>query len=301
MSIADTKSIMDLRLIAQRARRHVIEMTSAANSGHPGGSLSCIDILVSLYFGVMQHDPRNPNWTDRDRFILSKGHVTPAYYAVLSESGYIPTDELATFRQLGSRLQGHPVMGKPEGVEMSSGSLGIGLSFSVGQALAARLDGRRYRTYCLLSDGDCNEGSTWEAALAGSHHRLDNLVAIVDYNHIQNDGFSDYSRVPGNDHPDNRSGGWVLDSGYTANIMSTEPMDKKWEAFGWHVLKADGHDFESIIDALQEASTLSERPTVVVATTTKGKGVSFMENNPAFHGKAASPEQREQALKELLD
>lgn len=301
MATAETRSIEDLQSIARRMRRSIVGMTSAANSGHPGGSLSCADILVYLYFGVMRHDPQRPQWPDRDRFVLSKGHVTPAYYAVLSEAGYIPADELSTFRRLGSRLQGHPVMNKPDGVEMSAGSLGIGLSFSVGQALAGRMDGRDYRTYCLLSDGDCNEGSTWEAALAAGHHRLDRLTAVVDYNHIQNDGFSDYSRLSDDGGRSRRVGGWVLDSGYTANIMSAAPMNEKWRSFGWRVLEADGHDFASLAAVFRQAGAADGRPTVLIAATTKGKGVSFMENNPAFHGKAASPEQLEQALAELAD
>ncbi len=292
--------MLQLQAIARRVRQHIIRMTAAAQSGHPAGSLSCTDILVALYFGVLRHDPRNPYWPERDRFVLSKGHATPAYYAVLAEAGYFPTEELITFRRLGSRLQGHTVMGTPPGVEMSAGSLGMGLSFSLGQALAARLDGRPYRVYCLLSDGDCNEGSTWEAAMACAHHRVDNLCAIVDYNHIQNDGFSDYERVP-EEGRHSRIGGWVREDGYTANIMSLAPLPDKWRAFGWHVLEVDGHDLAALMGAFEKAHGLRERPAVVIAHTTKGKGVSFMENNPAFHGKAPTPEQAEQALRELAE
>ena len=301
MATTGMKSIEELRAIARRVRRHIISMTAAANSGHPAGSLSCADIMVALYFRSLRHDPGNPHWPDRDRFVLSKGHVTPAYYAILAEAGYLPMEELLTFRQLGSRLQGHTVMGVPAGVEMSAGSLGIGLSFSLGQALAARMDGRDSRVYCLLSDGDCNEGSTWEAAMACAHHRVDNLVAIVDYNHIQNDGYSDYTRLSDNGGRFTRTGGWALDTGYTANIMSLASLDEKWRAFGWHVLEADGHDLADLIDAFREAQVLKDRPTAVIAHTTKGKGVSFMENNPAFHGKASSPDETEQAMRELAD
>ncbi len=273
-------------------------MTTAAGSGHPGGSLSCVDILVALYGHVLRHDPKNPAWPERDRFILSKGHAAPALYAVLAECGYSDPKELATLRKLGSPLQGHPVAGSPPGVEMSSGSLGMGLSFALGQALAARLDGREYRVYCLLGDGDCNEGETWEAALASSHHRMSNLTAIIDYNRIQNDGFSDYSRYKDTSKPQ-RIGGWVGPEGHTVNIMSLQPLAEKWQAFGWRVLDVDGHQIGALVKTLEEAKASGEQPTVVIAHTVKGKGVSFMENNPAFHGKAATPEQAELALREL--
>lgn len=279
-------------------RRHIIRMTAAAGSGHPGGSLSCVEILVALYFHALRHDPANPYWPQRDRFVLSKGHATPAYYAVLAEAGYFPPEELLTFRRLGSRLQGHTVMGCPPGVEMSAGALGMGLSFAVGLALGARLDGADWRVYCLLSDGDCNEGQTWEAAMAAAHHRLDGLTAIVDYNRIQNDGFSDYAHYRGDDNR-GRTGGWVSPDGYTVNIMSLEPFADKWRAFGWHVLECDGHDLRQMAAALDEAKGVHGRPTVVICHTVKGKGVSFMEHNPAFHGKAPTAEQAEQALREL--
>jgi transketolase len=273
-------------------------MTTAAGSGHPGGSLSCADILAVLYGRVLRHDPGNPTWPDRDRFVLSKGHAAPALYAVLAESGYLPVEELTSLRQLGSRLQGHPAAGSPPGVEMSSGSLGMGLSFGLGQALAARLDGMSYRVYCLLGDGDCNEGATWEAAMACGHHQVDNLTTIVDYNHIQNDGFSDYSRFPDTSHPQ-QVGGWVSEAGHTVNIMSLQPLADKWRAFGWEVLEADGHDIGALVEALEKARTVKGKPAVIIARTVKGKGVSFMENNPAFHGKAASPQEAEKALAEL--
>ncbi len=287
----------ELEGLCRRIRRHIIRMTAQAGSGHPAGSLSCVEILVALYFHVLRHDPKNPHWPLRDRFILSKGHVTPAYYAVLAEAGYFPTEELDTFRRLGSRLQGHTVMNCPPGVEMSAGSLGMGLSFALGLALAARLDGAPWRVYCLLSDGDCNEGQTWEAAMAASHHRVDRLTAIIDYNRIQNDGFSDYTHYQGGG--DRRIGGWIGPNGYAVNIMSLEPLGQKWQAFGWHVIEVDGHNLPSLVEAFQRAQKHTERPTVVICHTIKGKGVSFMENNPAYHGKAPTPEEAERALKEL--
>ena len=302
MAQTSTVSTQELQQIARRVRRHIVEMTAAANSGHPGGSLSAVEILVSLYFRIMRHDPPNPLWPDRDRIIVSKGHATPLVYGTMAEAGYIPVDELMTFRKLGSRLQGHTIMQKPPGVEMSAGALGMGLSFSLGQALAGRLDKRDYHVYCLLSDGDCEEGQTWEAIMACAQHRVDNLTAIVDRNHIQNDGFSDYTHFdrPNGDRTE-RPGGWVMEDGHTANIMNNEPLEEKWKAFGWRTWHIDGHDFDAIISALKEAKAHTGQPSVVICETIKGKGVSFMENNPDFHGKAPSPEQLEQALKELAD
>jgi transketolase len=292
-------SIDGLKQIARRVRRHILEMTAQADSGHPGGSMSSVEILTALYFRILRHDPKNPFWPDRDRMIMSKGHATPVLYAVMAEAGYFPTEELMTFRRLGSRLQGHTVMNKPPGIEMSAGALGMGLSFSLGQALAGRLDGRDYHVYCLMSDGDSQEGQTWEAVMACAHYKAGNLTAIIDRNHIQNDGFSDYARFPG-DPNGGHPGGWVLEDGHTANIMAMDPLDKKFEAFGWkawHVY--DGHDFEEVIAAIEEARSHDGQPKVVICETIKGKGISFMENNPAFHGKAPSGEQLEQALREL--
>jgi transketolase len=298
---APAVSTDQLKEIARRVRKHILEMTSAANSGHPGGSLSAVEIVTAAYFAVMRHDPKNPQWPDRDRWIMSKGHATPVIYGVLAEAGYFPVDELMTFRKLGSRLQGHVVMNNPPGVEMSSGALGMGLSFSLGQALAGRLDKRGYHVYCLLSDGDCEEGQTWEAAMASGHHKVGNLVAIVDRNHIQNDGYSDMQRFPGDgNRPDGIPGGWVLPDGHTANIMNLEPLADKWTAFGWKVWRVDdGNDFDKVIPALKEARDYDEGPAVVICETVKGKGVSFMENNPDYHGKAATPELLKQALGEL--
>mgnify|MGYP003681894189 CR=1 FL=1 len=260
--------------MAKKLRRHVITMIAAAGSGHPGGSLSAADIVTALYFKVLHHNPKNPQWQDRDRFILSKGHAAPILYAALAESGYFPVEELATLRKLDSRLQGHTDRNLTPGVEMSAGSLGQGLSFSVGVALAGKLDSRGYRVYALLSDGECDEGQTWEAALSAAHFKLDNLTAIVDCNQIQL-------------------------SGWTRDIMNLEPLNQKWQAFGWHTIDIDGHDFDQILVAFQEAKKTKTKPTVIIAHTIKGKGVSFMENNVAFHGKAPTPEEAERALKEL--
>lgn len=267
-------STAELREMARRLRRHVVSMTATAGSGHPGGSLSAADIITALYFKVMRHDPKNPQWAHRDRFILSKGHAAPVLYAALAESGYLPVPELSTLRRLDSRLQGHTDRNLTPGVEMSAGSLGMGLSFSIGVALAARLDGHNYRTYVLLSDGECEEGQTWEAALSAAHFKLDNLTAIVDCNKIQL-------------------------SGWTRDIMNLEPLNQKWQAFGWHTIDIDGHDYSQILAAFDEARTRESTPTAIIAHTIKGKGVSFMENNVQFHGKAPTPEEAEQALKEL--
>lgn len=267
-------SVTELKEVARNLRRHVIKMIAAAGSGHPGGSLSAADIITALYFRVLRYDPHNPQWPDRDRFILSKGHAAPILYAALAEGGYFPVEELLTLRKLDSRLQGHTDRNLTPGVEMSAGALGQGLSFSVGVALAAKLDRRDYRVYVLLSDGECDEGQTWEAALSAAHFKLDNLVAIVDCNRLQL-------------------------SGWTRDIMNLEPFAQKWQAFGWHTIEIDGHDFDGILAALQECQNMKAKPTVVIAHTTKGKGVSFMENNVSFHGKAPTPEEAEKALKEL--
>jgi transketolase len=250
-------------------------MTAEANSGHPGGSLSAVELLTALYFHVLRHDPQNPAWPDRDRLIESKGHACPVLYAVLARCGYFLPEELKTFRRINSRLQGHAHVGTPGG-EMSAGSLGQGLSFGIGTALARRLDRRDYRVYVLLGDGECDEGEVWEAAMAAAHYKLDELTAIVDRNRIQNDRF-------------------------TSQVMELEPLADKWRAFGWRVLEIDGHDFGQVLGALETTRAGQGRPTVIIAHTVKGKGVSFMENNPEFHGKAPSTEQLQQALHELAD
>jgi transketolase len=267
-------SVSELEKMARQLRRHVITMTATAGSGHPGGSLSAADIVTALYFKVMRHDPENPRWPDRDRFILSKGHVAPILYAALAECGYFPVEELSTLRKLDSRLQGHTDRTLTPGVEMSAGSLGQGLSFGIGVALAGRLDKRNYQVYVLLGDGECEEGQVWEAAMFAPHHRVDNLTAIVDHNDLQLDG-----RV--------------------CDIMGIEPLADKWRAFNWHVLEINGHDMSQILQALKEARKIKQKPTVIIAHTVKGKGVSFMENNVDFHGKAPTPQEAELALKEL--
>jgi len=267
-------SVAELERMAKRLRRHVITMIATAGSGHPGGSLSAADIVTTLYFKIMRHDPRTPQWLDRDRFILSKGHAAPILYATLAECGYFPIDELFTLRKLNSRLQGHTDRLLTPGVEMSSGSLGQGLSFGIGIALAGKLDARDYQVYVLLGDGECDEGQIWEAAMAAAHYKIDNLTAIIDYNEIQL-------------------------AGRTCDIMNLEPLADKWRSFNWHVLDINGHDINQILQAAKKAREIKQRPTVIIAHTIKGKGVSFMENNVDFHGKAPTPEETERALKEL--
>ena len=266
-------SIADLEKKARQIRRHIVTMTYRANSGHPGGSLSATDIITALYFHMLRHNPKDPRWPDRDRFVLSKAHACPVLYAALAESGYFPVEELATFRQINSRLQGHAHIKTP-GVEMSGGSLGQGLSFGIGAALAARLDGRPTRVYVLLGDGECDEGQVWEAAMAAPHFKLDNICAIVDRNRIQNDRF-------------------------TSEVMEKEPIADKWRAFRWNVIETNGHSIADMLAAFDQAKQVKGRPTVIIAQTTKGKGVSFMENNPDFHGKAPNKDEYEKAMKEL--
>jgi transketolase len=267
-------SIPEMQVMAKTLRRHIITMISKANSGHPGGSLSAVEIITALYFRVLRHDPDNPKWPDRDRFILSKGHAAPALYAALAECGYLPLDQLLTLRQMDSCLQGHTDCHRTSGVEMSAGSLGQGLSFAVGAALAGRLDARLYKVYALLGDGECNEGQVWEAAMSAAHFKTDNLIAIIDKNGIQLDG-------------------------WTKDIMNMEPFADKWRGFGWEVSEVDGHDLARVVDALEKAKTMSGRPSVIIAHTIKGKGVSFMENNPDFHGKAPTLTEVEKALMEV--
>ena len=267
-------SIEEMTSMAKKLRRHIVTMIGKAGSGHPGGSLSAVEIVTALYFNVLRHCPSEPKWADRDRFVLSKGHAAPLLYAALAESGYFPVAELMTLRQLDSRLQGHADATVTPGVEMSAGALGQGLSFSIGVALAARLDGKGYRTYCLLGDGECNEGQVWEAAMAAAHYKTDNLTTIVDNNGLQIDG-------------------------RCQDIMNMAPMGRKWESFGWHVIDVDGHDLTRIIAAFNQAKMTKGQPTCIIAHTVKGKGVSFMENNADWHGKAPTPAEVQIALKEL--
>ena len=271
---SSSASVTEMEAIAKRLRRHIIRMTGKAGSGHPGGSLSAVEIVTALYFKVLRHKPSDPCWSDRDRFILSKGHAAPLLYAALAECGYFPVDELLTLRQLDSRLQGHTDCTVTPGVEMSAGALGQGLSFAVGVALAGRLNSQDYRVYVLLGDGECDEGQVWEGAMAAAHFKVDNLVAIVDNNGQQIDG-------------------WNRD------VMNLEPFNKKWQAFGWHVIEVDGHDLTQLTQAFEQAKLVEGQPTVIIAHTIKGKGVSFMENNPDFHGKAPNAEEVEIALREL--
>ncbi len=274
LALAPSLSLEEMAATAKKLRRHVITMIGKAGSGHPGGSLSAAEIITALYFKVLRHDPANPRWAERDRFILSKGHAAPILYAALAERGYFPGEELATLRTLGSCLQGHCDMTATRGVEMSSGSLGQGLSFGIGIALAGRLNARDYRVYVLLGDGECDEGQVWEAAMASAHFKLNNLVAIVDHNELQIDG-------------------WNRD------VMNLEPLPEKWKAFGWHTIEVNGHDLSQLIAAFDEAKRVRGKPTAIIAHTIKGKGVSFMENNVDFHGKAPTPAEMEKALEEL--
>jgi transketolase len=269
-----TNDPSQLQDICKVIRRHIVTMIGEAKSGHPGGSLSAVEILVTLYWDVLRHDPANHSWPDRDRFILSKGHACPVLYAVLAECGYTPIDQLMMLRKLGSIYQGHPDRRAIPALEASTGSLGQGLSIGLGMALAARLDGRPSRTYVLLGDGEIQEGQIWEAAMFGAYHKVDNMVALVDYNRIQLDGF-------------------------VKDIMELEPLADKWRSFGWHTMEVDGHDIPALQAAFAEAAKTKGVPTVIIAHTVKGKGVSFMENNPKFHGVAPTPAEVEQALKEL--
>jgi transketolase len=266
-------SVEEMSGLTRSIRRHIVEMTAAAGSGHPGGSLSAVEILTALYFNVLKHDPNEPDWPGRDRFILSKGHCTPVLYSTLAEAGYFPVDELSTFRQVDSRLHGHCHNTTP-GVEHCSGSLGQGLSVGIGMALAGRLDVSPRNVYVLLGDGECDEGQVWEAAMAASHFGLDNLTVIVDRNGIQNDR-------------------------WTHEAMNLEPLPDKWRAFGWDVHEVDGHDLGQMVEALYNASQRDGKRHAIIAGTVKGKGVSFMENNPGFHGKAPNADELKQALEEI--
>jgi transketolase len=273
--MSDSQELDRLREKAQHIRRSIIEMLAAAGSGHPGGSLSATDLVTCLYFKVMQHKPEDPTWQDRDRFILSKGHACPVLYAALAETGYITPDLLTSLRRFGSPLQGHPDRRKFGLMEASTGSLGIGLSLGVGMALAARLRNSPSRTYVMLGDGECEEGQIWEAAMWAAHQKLGNLCAIVDYNRLQLDASVE-------------------------EITSLEPLADKWRAFQWNVQEIDGHNYEHILNAFTQAQQTKGKPTVLVATTVKGKGVSYMENQIKFHGSVPEKaEQIQQALQEI--
>lgn len=267
------EKITELETKAKKLRCAIVTMLGAAGSGHPGGSLSSSDIMAALFFSVLRHDPKNPSWPERDRFHLSKGHCCPAWYAALAECGYFPAEKLMHLRKFGAMLQGHPDRRTP-GVESASGSLGQGLSIAVGMSLAGRLDKKDYRVYCLMGDGELQEGNIWEAAMAAAHYKADNLCGIVDANGLQIDG-------------------------KVSDVMNIEPLAAKWQAFGWHAIEIDGHDMKQLLDAFDAAKTVKGKPTVVIARTTKGKGVSFMENACGFHGVAPTKDEVTKALKEL--
>ena len=264
----------ELALHAKNIRRNIVKEVYSAQSGHPGGSLGATDILTELYFEEMDINEENLNTLNRDRFVLSKGHASPALYAVLAEKGFLPEEELTTFRAINSRLQGHPNMNDLPGIDMSTGSLGQGISAAVGMALAGKADNKSYRVYALLGDGELEEGQVWEASMCAAHYKLDNLTAFVDFNGLQIDG-------------------------EITKVMNPSPIDKKFEAFGWNVLVIDGHNYDEILDAIEKAKNHKGQPTAIICNTVKGKGVSFMENEASWHGTAPNKEQCEIALKEL--
>ncbi len=270
----DKKRITELSIIANKVRRDALTAVYSAASGHPGGSLSIADVLTLLYFEVMNIDPKNPKDENRDRFVLSKGHTAPALYGTLAERGFFPVEDIPGFRHIDSYLQGHPDMNKVPGVDMSTGSLGQGVSAAGGMALAAKLDNKDYRVYSILGDGELEEGQVWEQAMFAAHYKLDNFTIFVDNNGLQIDG--DISKV-----------------------MNPNPIDKKFEAFGWHVINADAHDFESLMAAIDEAKATKGQPTAIIMKSVKGKNVSFMENNPAWHGAAPKKDEYNQAISEL--
>lgn len=267
--------IKNLKKKAVQIRKDILTMLQIAGSGHTGGSLSMVEILMALYYYKLNYDPKKPNWPERDRFILSKGHGCPALYAVMADVGYFPKEELKTLRKLGSRLQGHPQLGLP-GLEISSGSLGQGFSIANGMALGLKLDKVKSRVYCLIGDGETNEGQVWEAIMTANHYSLDNLCVIMDRNCFQIDGLC-------------------------CDVKDMNPMEEKWQAFGWHVIVTDGHDIEKLMNALDEVESVKNKPTVIIADTVKGKGISFIENNNKFHGTVPTEEELGKALKELDD
>lgn len=270
----DNKTKLELQKTAAKIRKGVITAVASAGSGHPGGSLSAADIMTYLYFKEMKIDPKNTKNPDRDRFVLSKGHCTPGLYSTLAHRGFFPVEDLPGFRQASSYLEGHPNMDKVPGVDMSTGSLGQGVSVAVGMAIAGKLDKKDYRVYTILGDGELEEGEVWEASMAAAHYKLDNLTAFVDYNGLQIDG-------------------------KITDVMSPEPIADKFRAFGWEVLDIDAHDFDAIEKAIEQAKNIKGKPTMIVAHSVKGKGVSFMENQASWHGSAPKKEQAEQAIAEL--
>ena len=271
-----SEQVSQLEGYAKAIRSSIVSMVTEAQSGHPGGSLSAADILTTLYFAEMNINPEDPQQADRDRFVLSKGHAAPVLYATLAERGFFPKEELLTLRKINSRLQGHPSMKNLPGIDMSTGSLGQGLSVAAGMALAIRLDGGSQRIYTILGDGELEEGMVWEGAMFAAHYKLDNLTAFVDFNGLQIDG-------------------------PVSEVLSPLPIPEKWQAFNWNVIEIDGHDVNAIYDAIQTAKTVKGRPTMIVATTIKGKGVCQMENIADWHGKAPSQEQCDLFLSQLND
>ncbi len=274
MAFELTRDVNTLKEHARKIREHSIRMITEAGSGHPGGSLSSADICASLLYGIMRHDPKNPRWEDRDRFVMSKGHCVPAWYSALAMAGYFPVSDLITLRKFGSKLQGHPDRVRMDCIEAATGSLGQGLSIAVGKALAGKLDNKDWRVYCMIGDGESQEGQIWEAAMFAPKYKLDNLTVILDNNNGQIDG-------------------------YVSDVMPLDPIGEKWKSFNWNVLPIDGHDYGQILEAMDEAKNTKGKPTLIWARTIKGKGVSFMENDPGWHGKAPKEEERDQALKEL--
>ncbi|MFC1768140.1 transketolase [Nanoarchaeota archaeon] len=268
--------VKELEKKAKQHRREIIQMIYDVQSGHPGGSLSAIDVLTALYGHKLNFDSKKTDWPDRDRFVYSKGHACPALYTVLADQGYFSKDEFKGFRRFGHMLQGHADRKWVPGVEFSAGSLGQGLAFSIGIAFSGRIDKKDFKVYCMLGDGECDEGSVWESAMAAAHFKLNNLIAILDYNKVQQ-------------------------TGKTEAIMSLEPVEDKWKAFGWRTIVIDGHNMKEIVDALDNAAKDDGRPTMIIANTKKGKGVSFMELNEKFHGKAPNEEEYKQAMEELKD
>lgn len=267
------EDVLFLKRKAIEIRKEVLKMIHRANSGHTGGSLSCVDILVTLFYKVMRFDPRNPRWEDRDRFILSKGHSVEAYYAVLADLGFFPKEELENYCKYGSRLTGHPTTKVP-GVEVNTGALGHGLAVGVGMALAGKIDKKDYKVYVLMGDGELDEGSVWEAAQIAAHYGLDNLVGIIDRNYLQI-------------------------SGNTESILRLEPLSKKWEAFGWYVIEVDGHDFNSLYEVFSKVPQREKKPHVIIAKTVKGKGISFIEGKVEWHHRVPNEEELRRALEEL--
>jgi transketolase len=274
MEILTERKTKFLEAMANQLRQEVIKMLVQAGSGHPAGSLGMADIFSAFYFHILNHDPKKPEWPERDRLVLSNGHICPILYAALAHAGYFPVEELKTLRKLGSRLQGHPYREALPGIETSSGPLGEGLSQAIGIALAAKLDRKKYRTYCVMSDGEQDCGNIWEAAMFAGKYKLSNLTAVIDRNNIQSDGF-------------------------TEEIMPLEPLRQKYEAFNWHVLEVDGHNIEEFIDAINEAKAIYEKPTLIISHTIPGKGVDFMEQDYIWHAMAPNKEQARKALEEL--